>query len=58
MDPQEDFVKKMPLPEYCSLAVSRFFTINHAENFKRVFLKTIFFETATTITKKVYGESS
>ena len=27
-------------------------------NFKRVFLKTIFFETVTTITKIVFGESS
>ena len=27
-------------------------------NFKRVFLKTIFFETMTTITRKVFGESS
>ena len=35
-----------------------FFIINHAENFKRVFLKTIFFETVTTIARKVFGESS
>ena len=38
MDFQKDFVKKMPLPELKSF----FFMINHVENFKRVFLKTIF----------------
>ena len=27
-------------------------------NLKRVFLKIIFFETVTTITRKVFGESS
>ena len=37
---------------------SFFFMINHAENFKRVFLKTIFFETVIAITRKLFDESS
>ena len=53
-----DFEKNIPFLDDCRLVVSLFFIINHGENFEGVFLETIFFETVTTITKKVFCESS